>query len=160
MKSLKKYLPLLMLLPAFVACEKTEGFTTLTDIRLAIPVTVVNANDYKSNLTVLASKADGKIQMTLQIPAASGRTIKEITRVAAGTAYSIVQTSTGLYNTAPIPGSGTSVTFNTTLTEYTTRAAGTIPASNAELAKRFYFMLTLDNGQVIYPSEVRVLVVD
>jgi hypothetical protein len=160
MKSIIKYLSLMLLLQAFVACEKTEGFTPLTDTKPPIPVTVPNAIDYRPNPTVKASKADGKIQIVLQIPASSGRTIKEITRVAAGTAYSIVQTNTGLYNTAPIPGNGTSVTFNTTLTEYTTRAAGTIPASNAELAKRFFFMLTLDNNQVIYPSEVRVLVVD
>ena len=160
MKTLIKYLPLVLLFTGFVSCKKTEGFTPLTDTKPGIPVTVANAIDYRPNPTVKTSKADGKIQITLQIPANSGRTIKEITRVFAGTAYTGVQSSTGLYNSAPIPGNGTSATFNTTLTEYVTKAAGTIPASNAELAKRIYFMITLDNDQVIYPADVRVLVVD
>jgi hypothetical protein len=160
MRSFIQYLPLLLALQVFISCEKTEGFHPLTDVKPAIPVTVANAIDYRPNPTVRASKADGKIQIVLQIPESSGRTIKEITRVSAGTAYGGVQTTTGLYNTAPIPGSGTTATFNTTLAEYVTRAAGTIPASNAELAKRFYFLLTLDNEETIMPTDVKVFVVD
>jgi hypothetical protein len=160
MRSIIKYLPFFLAALLFISCEKTEGFHSLTDVKPAIPVTVANAIDYRPNPTVKASKADGKVQIVLQIPANSGRTIKEITRVAASTSYSAVQTTTGLYNTAPIPGNGTTATFNTTLPEYVTRAAGTIPASNAELAKRFYFLITLDNDETIIPAEVRVLVVD
>ena len=160
MRSFIKYLPFVLALQLFISCEKTEGFHSLTDVKPAIPVTVPNAIDYRPNPTVKASKADGKIQIILQIPESSGRTIKEITRVAANTAYTAVQTTTGLYNSAPIPGNGTTATFNTTLSEYVTKAAGTIPASNAELAKRFYFLITLDNNETIMPSEVRVLVVD
>jgi hypothetical protein len=160
MKLFIKQFAIYISLLALICCKKTEGFTPLTDTVPEIPVTVANAIDYRPSPTVKASKADGKIQIILQIPESSGRTIKEITRVSANTVYSGVQTTTGLYNSAPIPGNGTTATFNTTLTEYTTKAAGTIPAVNTELAKRFYFLITLDNNQTIISSDVRVLVVN
>lgn len=106
----------------------------------------------------------GSIKITLNIPANSGRTIKEITRVALGTVtnnYKVVQTTSGLYNTAPVAGSGTSVTFTTSLTEYTSKtglAVTTGGTSTSFLARYFYFLITLDNGQEIIPVPVRVYV--
>lgn len=146
------------------ACKKDN---IVSDNNLPdIPVTVVNQYGIYGAPTVSTSlSGGGNIQIILSIPASSGRTIKEITRVAAGTAYSSVQVSTGLYNTAPIAGSGTTVTFNTTLTEYTAKTklaaptaavAGTTTA--AILARNYYFLITLDNGQTIIPSYVRVFV--
>jgi predicted metal-dependent phosphotriesterase family hydrolase len=108
----------------------------------------------------LRQELAGAITITLSIPASTGRTIKEITRVSANTTQTQVQGTTGLYNTAVIPGTGTTVTFNTTFTEYIAKAAGVIPtANNTELAKRFYFLITLDNGDTIIPEPVRVVVV-
>jgi hypothetical protein len=160
MKMDLKQLAFLLAMVVVVSCTKTKGFGPLTDTVPAIPVTIANAVDYRPSPTVKASKADGKIQIVLKIPENSGRTIKEITRVSANTVYTGVQTTSGLYNAAPIPGNGNTATFNTTLTEYTSKAAGTIPASNTELAKRFYFLITLDNNETITTSDVRVLVVD
>jgi len=130
-----------------------------------IPVTVPNkAGTWIAPTVSTSFGAGGAIKIDLEIPASSGRTIKEITRVAANTSVASVQGTTGLYNTAPIPGGGTSVTFNTTLTEYFAKAGGTAftaataGTATSFLAKSFYFMITLDNGQVIIPTQVRVYV--
>jgi hypothetical protein len=151
----------------FTACKK-EGLNPLTDFRPVIPVTVSNVFDYRPNPTVKASKADDKITITLEIPQSSGRTIKEITKVAAAATanFTPLQTATtvstnGLYTNTPIPGNGRSVTFETTLTEYRTKTATTTAtASNALLPRAFYFLITLDNGETIIPQFVRVWVVD
>ena len=165
--SIKKLI-LLAFLPIviIVACKK-QDIGPKSDIRPAVPVTVQNAIDYRPDPTVGVSKSAvvspgivGPIQIILNIPAGIGRSITEITKVAAATSYTQIQSggTTGFYNTAPIPGSGTSVTFNTTLTEYLAKAGGSIPAANNELAKRFYFLVTLDDGTQIVTDPVRVLV--
>ncbi len=141
----------------FMGCKKEDG--PLSDLKPAVSVTVKNATDFRPSPTVRASMADGKIQIILEIPSGSGRTIKEITSVSASTSYSQVQGTTGLYNLAPIPGSGTTAIFNTTFTEYTAKTGQAISAANTELGRRFYFLLTLDNGTKIIPTDVRVLVV-
>lgn len=160
MNKLIKEISIILFVTVLLGCEKDYDFGPLTDKRPDIPVTVSNASDYRPAPTVRASKADGKIQIILQIPANSGKTIKEITKVAAATTFTAIQGSTGLYTTTPIAGNGTMVTFNTTFTEYTAKTAQVIPASNAELTRRFYFYLTLNDGSVIVPADVRVLVVD
>ena len=156
---------LLVVVVVFSTSCKKEGFGPLTDTRPDIPVTVTNVYDYRPQPTVKASKAENKITIVLQIPATSGRTIKEITKVAASTNYTAVQGSsvgpTGLYTNTPIPGSGTSVTFTTTFEEYKTKTnTATSPASNALLARGFYFVITLDNAEVIIPTPVRVWIVE
>ena len=171
MNTIIKKLSIFILLAAALGACKKEGYfgkdyTTdpLPDVRPAVSVTVPNAIDYRPEPTVGASKsAGGPIQIVLSIPAASGRTIKEITKVAANTTYTQIQGSgnTGYYVSTPIPVNSTTATFNTSLTAYVANAAGNvIPASNTELAKRFYFLLTLDDGSQVIPMAVRVLVLD
>ena len=145
-----------------LSCTK-QDVGPLTDNRPKVPVTVQNAIDYRPDPTVSSSKAaGGAITIVLAVPANSGRTIKEITKVAASTTYTQIQStgSTGFYNSAPIPGSGATTTFNTSLAEYVVKGPGSIAASNTELAKRFYFLVTLDDGSVIITEPVRVLVLD
>ena len=145
-----------------VACKKEQVGKTGDSIA-AIPVTIQNAMAFRPDPTVSTSKsAGGAIQIILSIPAGTGRSIKEITKVAANTSYTQIQATgtTGLYTSTPIAVNSTTATFNTTLAEYVVKAAGTIPASNNELAKRFYFLLTLDNGSTIVTTAVRVLVLD
>ena len=149
---------------SFASCKK-DGFGPLSETRPDVPVTVANVYDYRPQPTVKASKAENKITIVLQIPASTGRTIKEITKVAASTNYTAVQGTTlgptGLYSNTPIPGSGTSVTFTTTIDEYKTKTSTTTtPASNALLARNFYFVITLDDGSAIIPTAVRVWIVD
>ena len=150
----------------FAGCSKQSkdsGPFPLSDVKPAIPITVSNAMDFRPEPTVSTSKsAGGTIQIVLAIPNGSSRTIKEITKVAASTTYTQIQSTgtTGFYTTGPIAGNGKTVTFNTSITEYLSKFPGAIPASNAELARRFYFLVTLDDNSVIVTESVRVLVID
>jgi hypothetical protein len=164
MKKNMKYLSFLFLIVIMISCKK-EDFNGLSDVRPDVPVTVTNAIDFRPEPTVSTSiGAGGAIQIVLAIPASTGRTIKEITKVAASTTYTQIQSSsaTGFYTSAPIPVNSTTYTFNTSLAEYVVKGPGSIPTvsttAGTELAKRFYFLITLDNGSVIIPESVRVLV--
>ena len=161
---------ILSLVIGIISCKKTEGFNSLTDNRPDVPVTVTNVYDYLPSPAVKASKAENKITITLQIPAGSGRQIKEVTKIAASTTanftaiFSGTAVGTGttqLWSATPVAVNATSYTFNTTFDEYKTKTAttGTI-ASNALLGRDFYFLLTLDNGQTVIPQNIRVWVVD
>ena len=91
MKKNIKYLSFLLLTVIMISCKK-EAFNGLSDVRPAVPVTVTNAIDFRPEPTVSTSiSAGGAIQIVLAIPASSGRTIKEITRIAATTTYSLLQ---------------------------------------------------------------------
>lgn len=154
---------LLLIVTMGTSCKK-EAFNGLSDVRPAVPVLVTNAIDYRPDPTVSTSKAaGGNITITMSLAQNSGRTIKEITKVAASTSYAAIQSTgtTGFYTTAPIAVNTTSFTFNTTVAEYVTKGPGVVPAStNSELAKRFYFLLTLDDGSIVIPQPVRVLYLD
>ncbi len=151
------------------ACKK-EGFGPLTDSRPEVPVTVANAYDYRPAPTVRASKAENQIVITLQIPANSGRTIKEVTKIAASTTANFTAINTGttvgtaignLWSATPIPVNAHSYTFTTSFDEWKAKTGTTAdPASDVLLTRDFYFLLTLDNGQTIVPTNTRVWVVD
>lgn len=154
---------LVVTITLITGCKK-ETFVGLSDLRPTVPVTVTNAIDFRPEPTVSTSKAGGgNIQIVLAIPASSGRTIKEITKIAASTSYTAIQSTgtTGFYTSAPIAVNSTTATFNTTVSEYVTKGPGTVPSNtNTELAKRFYFKLTLDDASVIITEPVRVLYLD
>lgn len=164
MINIKKFVGLILITTLFASCEKKVG--PLSDIRPAIPVTVTNATAYRPDPTVTTSlSGGGNIQIILSIPANSGRTIKEITKIAASTTYSAIQGlgSSIYYTAAPIAASGTSVTFNTSITEYFAKhpmvpVSNPAAAANAELGRRFYFLITLDDNSVIVTTPVRILV--
>ncbi len=162
MKKNIKFLSFLLLTMIMISCKK-EDFNGLSDVRPAVPVTVTNAIDFRPEPTVSTSiSGGGAIQIILAIPSGTGRTIKEITRIAASTTYTKIQGTAGLYNSAPIPVNAITYTFNTTLAEYVVKGPGVIPTVSAtvgtELANRFYFMLTLDDNSVVISESVRVLV--
>lgn len=154
-----------LLVVTLYSCKK-NNWEIVDQSQPSVPVAVSDLyGTYNGVPTVSTSlSGGGAIKITLNIPATSGRTIKEITRVALGTVtnnYKVVQTASGLYNTAPIAGSGTSITFTTSLTEYTAKtglAVTTGGTATSFLARYFYFLITLDNGQEIIPVPVRVYV--
>lgn len=158
---------ILLVAVAFTSCKK-DGFTGLTDSKPEIPVTVSNVFDFRPSPTVKASKAQNTITITLEIPAESGRKIKEITKIAAAATanYTVIYNSstvgtTGLWSNTPIPVNGTSYTFTTTFDEYKTKTGVTAtPASNTLLGRDFYFLITLDDNQQLIPRNTRVFVVD
>lgn len=149
----------------FSACKKDE-LGMLSTPRPEVPVTVSNLYGTFNGVPTVATSLSGggAISITLNIPGGTGRTIKEITRVGIANVpsnYRVVQTTTGLYKSTPIAGNGTSVTFTTTLTEYTAitgLAVTTSGTATSFLARYFYFLITLDNGETIIPVPVRVYV--
>src|ERR1700730_1169969 len=164
MKLFNRSITVLLLIISFSACKK-DGFLPLTDVRPDIPVIVSNATEYRPGPTIVVSRANPAFSIVLEIPANSGRTIKEITKVAAtsGSSQALFGT-TGLYNTTPIAGSGTKVTFNSSLTEFTAKTGSAVPANNPplnniELARQFYFLITLNNNKELVTQQVRILVV-
>ena len=157
------YLFILAVLTAFSSCKK-DGFGPLTDSVAPIPVTITNAMPSRPEPTISVSRATGIISIKLAIPSTSGRTIKEITRVSATTTPTAVQGTVGLYNTAPIAATGTTVEFTSILSEYITKGRPVIVAlplaNNVELANRFYFLITLDNSQTIVTRPIRLFLVE
>jgi hypothetical protein len=148
-------------------CSK-QDIDPLMDNRPAVPVSITNATEFRPDPTVTTSLAGGgKISITLSIPASSGRTIKEITRIAAATSYTKIQSggSTGYYENAPIAVNGTTYTYNTTVADYfvkfpATSTTGSNPpaTANKELALRLYFLVTLDDNSQVIAMPVRILV--
>jgi hypothetical protein len=145
------------------SCSK-QATNPLLDLRPDVPVTITNATDYRPDPTVTTTIGGGAIQITLSIPAQSGRTIAEITKIASSTSYTKIQGggTSGFYSATPIPVNNITYTYNTSLTEYFTKnpVSTSNPAAkaNTELGLRFYFLLTLDNGSKLVTMPVRVLV--
>ncbi len=166
-KNIFSFLLLCLSILTLNSCTKEEG--PLTDRRPENSIIVTNAAAYRPEPTVLVSKnvivspgVTGPIQIVLSLPASSNRQIKSISKVAASTTFTQIQSTgtTGFYNTAAIAGSGKTATFFTTLTEFTTKTGLATPASNTELARRFYFLVILDDDSQIVTEPVRVLVQD
>jgi hypothetical protein len=86
-------------------------------------------------LRLAVPAASGTISFTLSIPASSGRTIKEITTVAGvgtGTNAGTLNTAASVINTAPIPGSGTTAVFTTTVAAIKTKFPTTVTTPSAD----------------------------
>lgn len=165
MKRIKQYILIGMTSMVIASCEK-DGFTPLADHRPPVAVNVSNATEYRPGPTVVVSRVTNTFSIVLEVPEASGRKIKEITKVIAtsGNSQPLFGT-TGLYPGAPLAGNNTNkITFNTSLTQYAAQSGNSIPANNpplnnVELAKQFYFLVTLDDNSTVITQQVRVLVV-
>ncbi|MBD2701916.1 hypothetical protein IC229_14805 [Spirosoma sp. BT702] len=165
-----KSLLLALLAGSGLSCKDDLIYSELVrDNRPDVPVTYPGATTYGFNPYVTTSlAAGGNIQFTLSIPATSGRTIKEITKVVGGaTGINVATlnaaTSTTAYNSAPIAGSGTTAVFTTTIANFKQKYPTVVTAPVAlpnftEIA--FLFLVTLDNGTEIVPTPVRVRIVN
>src|SRR6478672_9202870 len=103
MKQIKPFLSFLLLTVIITSCKK-EDFNGLSDVRPPVPVTVTNAIDFRPEPTVSTSiSAGGAIKIVLAIPASTGKKIKEITKIAANTTYTQIQSTgtTGFYTSTP-----------------------------------------------------------
>lgn len=156
----------LLVCVSLTSCDKEEFNEFNRDNRPDIPVTFPGTTTYGFNPFITHSiSGGGNIEFTMSIPENSGRTIREITKVIAGgtgiQAGALSPTSTAAaYNTAPIPGNGTTVTFTTTLEEFRARtpaATAALAVAGGEIA--FMFLITLDNNEQIIPVQVRVRLV-
>jgi hypothetical protein len=167
--SIKKYWRYFLLLALLPACSKQKGFGPNYSAynTAAVPITIANSVGYRPDPTVTCSiGGDSSITITLNVAPTSTHTIKEVTKVATSSSYTPIQStgSAGFYNysIAVNPGTGSSVTFKTTLREYLTNNPKDVTGVklNAELPNRFYFRLTIDDGSIVYPTPARVLIVN
>ncbi|GAB2600880.1 hypothetical protein [Spirosoma areae] len=148
------------------ACEDDLEYGPLVrDNRPAVPVTFPGAITYGGNPFLDVSTAGGgAIKFTLSIPASTGRTIKEITRVVGGgTAINAasLNTASAAINTAPIPGTGTTAVFETTLAAFKTKYPTVVTTPGTTTVPReiaFIFLVTLDDNTQIITQQVRVRV--
>lgn len=163
-----------------------DGLGPLEDSIAAIPVTVPNQDFFEFvPIKTTSLAAGGNISIQLRIPQDKGK-IKEITRVTTGTngrlnlqtgasttAFNYVVATTSI---KPIAGNGTNeITFTSTVKEYTdyrTRVGAATAGPAAVVAMttdtppqvnqrnptqlQFFFLITLEDGTQIIPSEVRV----
>ncbi|WP_128547728.1 hypothetical protein [Larkinella soli] len=148
---------------AGTGCEDDLKYSELVqDNRPAVPVTFTGATTYGFDPYYETSVAGGgNIKITLSIPAASGRTIKQITKVAAGaTSINVLTLNTGPnYLTAPLAASGTTVEFTTTVKEFATKrpTVATTPVALPNFREiAFIFLVTLDDGSEVVATPVRV----
>lgn len=167
--NLIKCLVLVLVASSSFSCKDDYVYSDLVrDNRPTIPVTFPGTTSYGFNPFITSSlAAGGPIQFTLSIPASSGRTIKEITKIVGGaTGINIATlnaaTATTAYNAAPIAGTGTTVVFTTTMADFKAKypTVATAPVALPNYTEiQFIFLVTLDDGTQIVPEPVRVRVV-
>ena len=146
------------------SCQQDDQLSELVrDNRPAVPVTFTEATTFGFNPYVETSlAAGGNIRFTLSIPAGSGRTIREITKVGAGpTAVNAATLNGASYTSAPIPGNGTTAVFTTTInqfkTKFTEEEAKTTPVALPNFTEiAFIFLVTLDDDTQIVTQQARV----
>ncbi|MEZ0484109.1 hypothetical protein [Fibrella aquatica] len=167
---IKSLLLALLVITSFSCKDDLEYGPLVRDNRPAVPVTFPGATTFGGNPYIEVPAASGVIRFTLSIPASTGRTIREITRVAGPTTAvnaGSLNTAASIINTAPIPGSGTTATFETTVAAIRTQfppaanAQTYVPSANPytprELA--FIFLVTLDDNTQIVTQQVRARLV-
>jgi hypothetical protein len=161
----KSFLVLALAVACF-SCKKDDELSELVrDNRPAVPVTFPGATTFGFN-PYITTPAEGSITFTLSIPASSGRTIREITKVGSGgTGINAATLKDASYISAPIPGNGTTAVFTTDMKEFKIKRASVY---NSLLPKQqplpefweiaFIFLITLDDGTQIVTQQVRVRV--
>lgn len=141
----------------FMACQEEDDFGIFLRPNLAeIPVDYPNATTFGGIPFIEVSiSGSGEIEFVMEIPQNSGRSIAQLSTVAAGTTSVNAGTLTREnYLDEPVLGTNNLVTFSTTLTEFADRRP-TVPIE-AERNLGFMFEIVLDDGSVIIPREVEV----
>ncbi len=178
------YLFFLCILFLLSACDDQFSDDLVRDNKPTIPLTYLGSstNGFNPYYTVSIEQG-GAVEIQLSIPANSGRTIKEITKVIAGgtsiNAGNVADTARKSYISAPIPGSSTNAIFTTSITEFNSKLSATssdrIPAAIAAntpgasiiqtvplptpfIERAFMFIVTLDDNSTIIPVQCRIRV--
>jgi hypothetical protein len=164
MKKLTNTLVALAMAIALFSCEQDFGEFNRPN-RPLIPLEFMNATSYGSDPFIVVSlSGEGEIQFEMSIPENSGRTIKEITSVAAGSTAINPGTlnSAGNYNESPILGNGNKVIFITSLEEFRQKRPNvSLNIGNSGFGEiAFIFLVTLDNNETIVSMRSRVRIVE
>ena len=159
---IKSLLLATLALTSFACKDDLEYGPLVRDNRPAVPVTFPGATTFGGNPYIdVSTAAGGAIKFTLSIPASSGRTIKEITRVVGGaTAINAasLNSAAAAINTAPIPANGTTAVFETTLAAFRTKYPTVVVTPGTATVPReiaFIFLVTLDDNSQIITQQVR-----
>jgi hypothetical protein len=175
-KNIYKTATFVIIILSVFGCKKDYG-PSLQDAISATPVTVQNQKYFERLPYVETSiSGGGVVEVVLAIPETSPRTIKEVSRVTlhaltaavpGGTPAfnaSTIQNPSSYYNyiTAPIAGSGKTVTFKTSISEFLTKRRLTLyPRNTNALAivpnqdMQMFFLVTLDDNSTVIPVETR-----
>lgn len=157
-----KFIGLFFIVLLATSCEK-EYSEFYSDNRPEIPVTFPGAVTHGFNPYKTVSIGSGDIEFTIEIPANSGRSISQITKITGGaTALNAasLRNNTANYISAPISGNGNTAVFSTTLSEFASKSS-----ANAELVQvgaeiAFMFLIRLDNDQEIIPVQARIRITE
>jgi hypothetical protein len=156
-----KILSVIAIVMVMGSCKKTSPEQPY-DARPNVPVSISNAIAFRPDPVVTTSLGgDKKIAITLSVEG-TGRTIKEITRIAASQDFTQIQSTaqTGFYVLTPIPVNAASYTYNTSITEYASITKDKVAIVNKALSLKFYFLLTMDDGSTAISTPVQVLVLE
>lgn len=166
MKKMKNYIFLLILALFASSCEQDFGELNSDNVA-PVPLTFPNATTVGFDPYISVSLGDGgEIRYEMEIPESSGRTIAEITKVVGGASDLNVGTlSSGTsYIDDPIQVGSTSTEFVTSISEFEervrTNSAGEVTSVEVGDELAFLFLVTLDNGDQIVSTRVRVRVVE
>jgi hypothetical protein len=163
MKKIYQYLMLFVLATSFACSDDFEN-DIVRDSRPDVPVTFTGATTYGFNPYYTVSiSGSGAIGFTLAIPDDAGRKITSIKKIVAGGTSILpgnLYDATAAY-AANVAVDGTSITFNTTLTEYNSKVAtaAKVPATiaaGAFVERAFLFLIVLDDNTEIVPVQCRL----
>lgn len=164
MKKIYQYIILVAAALSFGACSDEFEDDLVRDNRPEVPVTFSGATTYGFNPYYTVSiSGTGAITFTLSVPAESGRSITSLKKITAGGTGLLPGTlydATAAY-AADVTVSGSSVTFNTSVTEFNAKmsAANRVPATiaaGAFVERAFLFRIVLDDNSEIVPVQCRL----
>ncbi|MFZ4261864.1 hypothetical protein ACFRAE_07465 [Sphingobacterium sp. HJSM2_6] len=165
MKTIYNIIIAILVITGLSACKK-EYYSLYKDNKPEIPVTYEGARTAGFNPYIEIPATQNNISVTLLIPETSGRKIKEISKVEAGsTAINANGARKGKYISSAIAGQGNKVTFSTTLSSFKAYSPNNekliadfmTNAKANELQIAFMFLIKLDNDQEIIPVQLRVV---
>ncbi len=164
MKKIFQFLLVMVVVSAVTSCSDDFTDPNVRDNRPDVPVTFSGATTYGFNPYYTVSIAgSGAITFTLAIPSESGRKFKSFKKVTAGATGLLpgsLYDATAAYAT-DVAVDGTSVTFNTTLTEFNSKMsnANKVPATiaaGAFVERAFFFRVVLDDNSEVVPVQCRL----
>jgi len=164
MKKTFQYFVLVLSAAIWISCDDEFTHDIVKDNKPEVPVTFTGATTYGFNpFYTVSITGDGTIAISMEIPEASGHSIKQIRKITAGgtglTPGSLLD-ATAAY-ASNINVNATTVTFTTTLTEFNGKmsAANKVAApiaANTFVERAFMFAITLDDDTEIIPVQCRI----
>ncbi|MEM0939814.1 MAG: hypothetical protein AAGC64_02540 [Bacteroidota bacterium] len=160
MKYIKHSL-IILILALFICCEDDDFDNDFFEENLAsIPINFpgsILAADAPTYTFAYNASTNIDITIPMEIPSSSGRTISQISRVAAGNTAINPGSLSDNYISSPISAGSNSVVFQTTTDEFSSLRTDSVePGSTIA----FIFEIVLDDGQILISREIEVDLVE